>query len=422
MTKKTPKTTTAPPPASAGTRLTTDQGEQLLLGPRLFGGGEGDIHEVVGHDHKVIKLYHPQHRTPDREAKLRVMLAQTPRDDMQRIHGHPSLAWPERIVYDNGRFIGYGMARVIGAWPLVEVYNPLLRAQKGRSFNWGVLYHAAANLAKAVNALHYHGYVVGDLNQGNLLVNKDALITLVDTDSFQVREGRSGRVFYSKVGTADFTPPELYGKQLATTARTLNHDAFGLAVMIFMILMEGNHPFTGYPRSGAATGALVFQDNIRSGLFPYDPTTGYEPPPGAPPFAMLPPDLQLLFREAFVNTHQAPGARPMPLRWAKVLDESNKLLIRCRVDPNHIYANHQATCPWCERAARHAAAARPPGNSQPLPASSAQATAPQQTAPQPAGNPTPATGPSAGAVFLFIILLLALIGFVWWLLMANGLL
>lgn len=426
MTKKSPGTTTAASPSRIVV-LRTDQGEQLLLGPRLFGGGEGTIHGVAGNDTKVVKLYHAQNRTPDREAKLKAMLTHPPRDDTQRAFGHPSLTWPERVLYADGRFVGYGMTYITNAWPLVEAYNPTLRARKGRPFNWRILYHAAANLAKAVNALHVHGYIVGDLNQNNLLVNKDALITLVDTDSFQVRDGRDGRIFYPKVGMPDFTPPELYGKQLATTARSWYHDAFGLAVMIFMILMEGNHPFTGYPRSGIATGALIFQDNIQKGIFPYDPASGYAPPPGAPPFSMLPPGLQALFRQAFVTAHIAPGARPSPLVWIDELDNNRALLVECRRDRRHVYSSHQTDCPWCARATQHATtSARSSSKQQSASQSSATTTPTTQPAAQPAQQPTqqqtPPSDSSIAGVILWILLLLALGAFAWWALAANGLL
>jgi DNA-binding helix-hairpin-helix protein with protein kinase domain len=349
------KTVASPPvkPRRPAERLRTNKGEEVSLGRRIAGGGEGNIYEIAGSGQKVAKIYHPTRRTPDREAKLKVMLVRPPRDDTQTKYNHKSIAWPERIIYSNGQFAGYWMPRITDSWPLIEIYNPSLRSQRANSSNWRFLHHAAVNLARAVNVLHIWRYVVGDLNESNLLVNKDALITLVDTDSFQVRDEASRRIYYCRVGKPEFKPPELYGRPLDRTERHWYHDSFGLAVLIFMILMEGNHPFTGLPRSGAASPSLSYEDNIGRGIFPYDPASGYLPPKNAPAFSMLHPRLQAMFMRAFVTSRQGPAARPTARDWADALDETRAYLTSCHRNRNHVYSTHLRYCPWCEREARH---------------------------------------------------------------------
>ena len=58
-----------------------------------------------------------------------------------------------------------------------------------------------------MRALHERGYVVGDVNESNILVNRGALVTLIDTDSFQVRSAE--QVYRCRVGKPEYTPPEL---------------------------------------------------------------------------------------------------------------------------------------------------------------------------------------------------------------------
>ena len=61
-----------------------------------------------------------------------------------------------------------------------------------------------------MDAVHGTGVVVGDVNDSNVLVGGDAVVRLIDVDSFQVRD--SARVFTCDVGMPIYQPPELYGR------------------------------------------------------------------------------------------------------------------------------------------------------------------------------------------------------------------
>lgn len=86
---------------------------------------------------------------------------------------------------------------------------------------------------------------MGDVNQKNLMVSRKGIVAFVDCDSFQVAEGT--RIFRCDVGVPEYTPPELHGKNFATVDRQPDHDLFGLAVLVFHLLMMGRHPFSGVP-------------------------------------------------------------------------------------------------------------------------------------------------------------------------------
>ena len=124
-----------------------------------------------------------------------------------------------------------------------------------------------ADLAAAVGALHLRGYVIGDVNESNILVTESALVTLVDTDSFQVRDPQTGLVYRCPVGTPQFTPPELQNKTFAHVDRMPEHDAFGLAVLIFQLLMEGAHPYAG--RYTGPGDPPPYEVRISLGHFPH---------------------------------------------------------------------------------------------------------------------------------------------------------
>ena len=175
------------------------------------------------------------------------MVANPPENPMAQ-EWHIAIAWPFdllRTVDDSQRIVGFLMPCVKGMYPILDFYNPKTRRQKCPFFNYRYLHRAASNLAAAVGALHAREYCIGDVNESNILVSDTALVTLVDTDSFQVREAANGTVYRCPVGKPEFTPPELQGKSFGQLDRTPEHDLFGLAVLIFQLLMEGSHPFSG---------------------------------------------------------------------------------------------------------------------------------------------------------------------------------
>jgi len=53
------------------------------------------------------------------------------------------------------------------------------------------------------------------------------------------------RLFPLSVGKPEYTAAELQGRDFSTMDRKASHDNFGLAVLIFHLLMEGIHPFAG---------------------------------------------------------------------------------------------------------------------------------------------------------------------------------
>jgi hypothetical protein len=315
----------------------------------LASGGEGRIYPVPQDPSLLAKIYHQP--SIERSRKLALMVAR-PIDDPMAAQGHVSIAWPIDLLRDldrRGEIVGFVMRRVNDVFPIVNFYNPSGRRQSCPLFNWRYLHQTARNLAAAFAAIHKRGDLVADVNSRNILASPRALITLVDTDSFQVRDPNNGHVFRCPVGTAEYTPPELQNRDLETIDRKVEQDCFGLAIVLFQLLMEGTHPFAGTYLGGG--DPPPYEERIRLGHFPYAARNSvpYRPMPIAPPLNILYPLLQHLFVRCFEEGFHNPEARPDAQAWQNALEEAETSLVTCTVNAQHRYAKHSASCPWCER-------------------------------------------------------------------------
>jgi hypothetical protein len=316
----------------------------------LARGGEAAIYEIPHEPGLVAKVYYQP--TAAHADKVAAMLAAPPTDPMAG-RGHVSIAWPvDRLVEcRTPRFLGYVMPRVDRVRSILEFYNPASRLQMCPLFHYGYLLRTARNLAAAVRAIHERGYVIGDLNESNVLVSNMALITLVDTDSFQVPS--SVQVHRCPVGKPEYTPPELQGARFADFDRGPEHDAFALAILVFQLLMQGIHPFAGrYIEPGEPAG---LGERIAAGHWPYvrGRRVPFAPNPHAPGFDTLPPQVQELMRRCFEDGHVRSSLRPSAAAWHQALQESESALAACPANSKqHIFARHLKSCPWCELARR----------------------------------------------------------------------
>ncbi|HYW08480.1 MAG TPA: hypothetical protein VE913_16085, partial [Longimicrobium sp.] len=151
-------------------------GRTLRLDPALLlgAGGEARVFAVPGDARRVAKVYHRP--TEEHARKIARMIADPPvlgEGDGVR------LAWPEEVLSDGrGRLAGFVMPRAEGP-RIFEFYNPVTRRAQAPLFHHGLLHRAGAHLAAAFAALHARGYVVGDVNESNILVALDGRVTLV---------------------------------------------------------------------------------------------------------------------------------------------------------------------------------------------------------------------------------------------------
>jgi serine/threonine protein kinase len=330
-------------------------GKQIVLSHELGRGGEAMVYTTKTSS-QAVKIYHKP--SEEKTRKLELMIARPPIDPTSKT-SHVSIAWPTGLVQNEaGDVVGFTMPLVntSKAIPLHQLYNPKVRRQRAPGITWQYLVRIARNLSAVVAALHDKGYVIGDLNESNVLVTDRALVTLVDCDSVQARDGPT--IYRCTVGKGEYTPPELQGKAFEKINRSKGHDAFGLAVLTFLLLMEGVHPFSGvYLPDGEPPGLL---ENIRTKKSPYLKSKEFKPMPIAPSFDTLPVSLQKLFKRAFSSKS---SWRPTAKTWLRELERLEQNLVACPESSFHVYSDHLKTCPWCKRGETLGIEAFPMGSS-----------------------------------------------------------
>jgi DNA-binding helix-hairpin-helix protein with protein kinase domain len=321
-------------------RLYDSQARPIDLGSQLASGGEGVIYLLPGNPGSVAKVYHKP--SAAKAAKLSAM-ARDASAELLKV-----AAWPTDTLHEaaNGPVAGFIMPQVTGYDEIHKLYGPAHRRKSFPTADWAFLVHTAMNCAIAFDTVHARNYVVGDVNQSNILVSRQALVRLIDCDSFQVQS--NGRLFLCEVGVAQYTPPELQDGNFSQAARTPNHDRFGLAVLIFHLLFMGRHPFAG---RFLGSGDMLLERAIKEFRFAYAPWAGQvqmSPPPFALPMSVLTADLANLFDRAFRPGSEASNARPAAAEWQTALADFQKELVACSAEAGHKLPRQLGKCPWCE--------------------------------------------------------------------------
>ncbi|WP_428664683.1 helix-hairpin-helix domain-containing protein [Reyranella sp.] len=313
-------------------------GTRVRLGARLGQGGEGAIYELEDRQGVVAKIFHQP--LPEQQAeKIRAMVA------LRTLALDRLTAWPiELLSLPGGRPIGVKVPRVVGHREIHQLYSPKSRRSAFPHADWRFLVRASANVARAFATVHAEGAVIADVNQGGILVGADARVRLIDCESFQITAG--GRCLPGDVGVPIFTPPELQDRMLTGAIRSENHDNFGLAVMIFLVLFMGRHPFAG---RYLGEGDMPIERAIKEHRFAYGAEHDFaamEQPPGTPPLDIVSPPVAELFERAF--TMSAPrGGRPTAVEWIDALETLAGELKECPIGIAHWHFAGLPGCPWC---------------------------------------------------------------------------
>jgi len=322
-------------------KLIDSEGQSIQLGNCIGKGGEGSVYEVDGHPSLVAKVYHQTPLPEEQCCKLELMVARRT-DQLSKI-----AAWPESILRQasSNEPCGILMPKVNKARHLHELYGTTNRRMHFPEVRWHHLLLAARNLAAAFHTLHEAGIVIGDINQGNLMVNNQYGIRFIDCDSFQITDGE--KIHFCPVGTPHFTPPELQSKNLGGVTRTLDHDLFGLANLIFHLIFVGRHPFAGRFRG---EGDLLIEEAIAERRFAFSRdknATMVDPPPYSLQLDDLPQGMAQLFETALRTGGLNGTPRPTTEEWVAQLDALMMRRAACELDELHIYYKGLDACPWC---------------------------------------------------------------------------
>jgi len=315
-------------------------GRQVGLAREIARGGEGIVYEVVGDSALVAKVYHTPPET-NKSGKLAALVG-AKNDELLKL-----TAWPVDTLHAKfgGPAQGFLMPRIDGHVDIHKLYGPKSRMQEFPGASWKFLVHAAANMARAFAVVHKHGHVVGDVNHGSVLVARNALVRLVDVDSFQITS--AGRTYTCDVGVLTHQPPEFQGKTtFRGLLRTSNHDNFGLAVLIFQLLFMARHPFSG--RYGGPD-EMPIERAIREFRYAYGTSARskrMEPPPGVLPVVAVSGQIAQLFERAFGEVG-ARGNRPTAVNWTDALTRLETDLKQCAINASHHYLSSLSACPIC---------------------------------------------------------------------------
>jgi DNA-binding helix-hairpin-helix protein with protein kinase domain len=313
----------------------TSQSDIVRLGRRIGTGAEGEVYEIQDSSDLVAKVYHEP--PPPEKAEKLVVLSRLGNERLFNLS-----AWPVSTLRDapGGEVVGFVMKKISQAEEIHALHSPKSRLQKFPEASWAFLIYVAANIARAVAAVHEHGLVIGDLNPKNILVTRKATVYLLDVDSFQVSAG--GKTYRCEGGFPEYTPPELQGVAFREVDRAQGHDSFGLAVVIFQLLFMGRHPFSG---RYLGAGEMPLERAIREFRFAYGveaEARKMRQPPGTLALDSMPSVLVRLFRRAFLSTD-----RPGPREWVEPLDALAKALKKCELHSGHYYYRELRDCPWC---------------------------------------------------------------------------
>ncbi|MFN7502735.1 MAG: helix-hairpin-helix domain-containing protein, partial [Dolichospermum sp.] len=319
-------------------------GKSITLLKEIANSGEAKIWRTNQNGY-LAKIYHSP--TSERVQKLAVMIDHPPTEPNSHLH-HVSFAWPKSLLKNaQGNFVGFLMPEIKDGKELIDVYNPRRRQTLKLEINWRFLHTTALNIVSIIEALHIAGYVLGDIKPQNILVNNRALPSIIDTDSFQVKNPNNGKVYRCLVGSEGYTPPELMGKDFDIIEQTEVHDRFRLGVIIYQLLFGGNSPFQGKWTGAGETPEP--NELIRRGLWVNGSNNLIVAAARTIPLEIVHPEIQQCFLKCFNDGHNYPNLRPTAREWLEALRTGNDHLTICgRVD-SHYYSRTFGNCYWCDR-------------------------------------------------------------------------
>lgn len=213
----------------------SSNGDSVKLDKKIGEGGEGNVYRIANKKDSVAKIYHKL-ITAEKQNKI-VAMIKSADDALRKV-----TAWPLDTLHKThgGDVCGFIMPDITGSEVIHHIYSPSYRKQHFPDMDWSFLVNTCRNIAAAFASIHSRGHVIGDVNPNLVFISKTTVANLIDCDSFQV--SYDGTIYPCEVGVPHFTPPELQNHtSFKDIIRTENHDNFGLALLIFHILMMGRH-------------------------------------------------------------------------------------------------------------------------------------------------------------------------------------
>jgi DNA-binding helix-hairpin-helix protein with protein kinase domain len=209
---------------------------------------------------------------------------------------------------------------------------------------------AAKNLAWTLKHLHAKGYAAGHLSDRTILTNERGQVKLISADAI------AGRTRKSLLQYAEFHPGRYrHASNDDTTFDPYYCDRFALAVLIFMMTMNGSHPFHAGNYKAEAEQDHKESNTPNSTQFPlvssadilsYDSASSFQTISHQnSKYWHLPARLRVMFYRAFTNLQTI--TLPDPNEWCELLKDLETNALRCTVNETHWYDREQGYCPRC---------------------------------------------------------------------------
>ena len=310
--------------------------EKITLGQVLNrGGAAGRIYEVAGQPNMVAKIFHNLVNSDHNRKKLEAMLVNAPnfpptvKDGIEYV----KIAWPKAILEDDQGFcVGYLMPLINmnKAVSLDHLMQKSIRQKLGLSDKYAYRIFAAYNTASMVSALHQCGHYIVDLKPSNVSVYRDTMIVaMVDCDGFSI-QGEHGSRYPAEFVSEEYIYPE--GMDLNCSEMGEEQDKFALAVIIFKLLNNGIHPFSGTPRKN--DDMLTIQQRIEDYHYAYGSWLDkYQAPHPYSLHSYFDKKTLDMFDRAFVCGQERPTAK----EWQEHLWYLLHNLKQCKQNPDHVY-------------------------------------------------------------------------------------
>ncbi|MFN8258323.1 MAG: hypothetical protein U0W24_21720 [Bacteroidales bacterium] len=204
-------------------QLKTLKGNSLFIDDdkEIHRGGEGRIMLIENRPEIVAKLYHKGVLTID-ENRFNLL---------QKLDNQIFIV-PQELLYISKKIAGFTMEYAGNEYfPLSSLFIKSFCQRNGIDGKFKI--KIAEKLVNALDSAHLNNFVIGDLNQYNVLVNLKGDIKLIDVDSYETLNYKHSGVLLDEV--RDY----LYQGKVS-----INSDFFALSVQLFYLLTY-SHPFKG---------------------------------------------------------------------------------------------------------------------------------------------------------------------------------
>lgn len=276
---------------------------------QLAEGGEGIIYEY-GSD--ILKTYKSHVNISSKEKKVNALLKKSlPRE----------VVVPKEAVYCNGKFIGYIMPRVEGDEIKTFTNKKFLTAN---SITTKDILGVLDSVIATVNVLHKEGIIIGDLNDQNILVDKQKNIHFIDCDSWTIGTEKCDVIMDL------YRDPFLKGNDF-----TVETDTYALSILIWKTLTRI------HPHGGTMNPDMDITERMRLGISVID-NPKVKIPRTIKSWANLNPELVSTLKTVFENKDRT------------IHDELHEMysnLKFCDKDQDFYYGKFNQ-CPLCSKDAK----------------------------------------------------------------------